>query len=71
NGGNAAHARALPIRNHVDNVTVQIDPQYRFSNDVLATYTSAKLVSGGTNRSGSCFNVSCHFTKTRPWSIER
>uniref|UniRef100_C6E612 Cytochrome C family protein n=1 Tax=Geobacter sp. (strain M21) TaxID=443144 RepID=C6E612_GEOSM len=71
NGGNEAHARALPIRNHVDSVTVQIDPQYRFSDDPFLGYTSAQLVNGGVNKSGSCFNVSCHFKKTKPWSIER
>ncbi|UPU36703.1 CxxxxCH/CxxCH domain-containing protein [Geomonas paludis] len=70
-GSDASHARALPIRTHVESVSVEIDPQFRFSNDTLATYTSATLVSGGTNKSGSCFNVSCHFKPTAKWSIER
>lgn len=71
NGGPAAHATSLPLNGHVENVTVRVDPQYRFSDDVLPAYTSAKLTSGGTNRTGSCFNVACHFTSTPKWSIER
>ncbi|MBJ6802737.1 CxxxxCH/CxxCH domain c-type cytochrome [Geomonas propionica] len=70
-GGDATHARALPIRTHVTSVSVDIDPQYRFSDQALVTYTSAALVNGGTNKSGSCFNVSCHFKPSPKWSIER
>jgi len=70
-GGAAAHAKIIPARSHVENVTVKVDPQYRFSNDVLISYTSAKMVSGGINKTGSCFNVSCHMAQTPKWSIER
>ena len=70
-GGAANHAKLLPIRNHVENITVSVDPQLRFSNDTFAIYTTAKLVSAGANKSGSCFNVSCHFTTTLKWSTER
>jgi predicted CxxxxCH...CXXCH cytochrome family protein len=69
--GQASHARALPLRNHVDSVTVTLDQALRFSDVALATYTSASLVNGGTNKTGSCFNVSCHFKKSEKWSIER
>ena len=55
----------------VQNVTVKVDPQYRFSNDSFAVYTSANLVSGGANKTGSCFNVSCHFRPSPKWSNER
>ncbi|RPJ19079.1 MAG: CxxxxCH/CxxCH domain-containing protein, partial [Planctomycetaceae bacterium] len=71
NGGAAAHNKAMPMRNHVDNVTVKVDPQYRFSNDSFITYTGASLFSGGTNKTGSCFNVSCHFRPSPKWSTER
>jgi len=71
NGGPAAHARALPIRNHVDNVSVQVDPQYRFSDEAFISYTTARLVNGGANKTGSCFNVSCHFRPSPQWSTER
>jgi nitrate/TMAO reductase-like tetraheme cytochrome c subunit len=67
----ASHLKVLPIRNHVENITVSVDPQLRFSNDAQATYTSAKLVSAGANRTGSCFNVNCHFKTTLKWSSER
>jgi predicted CxxxxCH...CXXCH cytochrome family protein len=70
-GGAAAHTKSLPIRNFVQNVSVALDQQYRFSGDALATYTTARLVSGGANRSGSCFNVSCHMAPTPKWSTER
>lgn len=70
-GGAANHAKVLPIRDHVENVTVSVDPQLRFSNDTFAIYTTAKLVSAGANKSGSCFNVSCHFATTLKWSTER
>ncbi|GFO66581.1 cytochrome c [Geomonas limicola] len=71
NGGSASHTTAQPLRSHVENVTVKIDQQLRFSNDVQAIYSSARLTSGGTNKSGSCFNVACHFAPTPKWSIER
>ena len=70
-GGQATHARVLPLRDNVANVKVLVDPTLRFSNDFQATYTSAKLVSGGANKTGSCFNVSCHFQTTQKWSTER
>jgi predicted CxxxxCH...CXXCH cytochrome family protein len=71
NEGPATHARVLPLRTHVENVTVKVDPQYIFSPDAFMSYTSAKLVSGGANNTGSCFNVSCHFRPSPQWSIER
>jgi len=70
-GGNDRHARALPARNHVDNVTVLVDPQYRFSQTALMSYTTARLVNGGANKTGTCFNVSCHFKPSPKWSTER
>jgi len=71
NKGAASHTMILPMKKHLENVTVAIDPQYKFSQTALITYTGAKLVSGGSNRSGSCFNVACHFKPTRQWSIEK
>ncbi|HBA90214.1 MAG TPA: CxxxxCH/CxxCH domain-containing protein [Geobacter sp.] len=70
-GGAANHAKAMPFKNHVDNVTVKIDPSLRFSDDAFATYTGAKLVNDGTNQTGTCFNVSCHFRPSPQWSIEK
>jgi hypothetical protein len=70
-GGDATHAKVLPISSHVENVSVAVDPKFRFSNDAFITYTGAKLVSDGTNKSGSCFNVSCHFKPSPQWSVEK
>jgi len=70
-GGASDHIRTLPVRNHVENVTVNVDARYKFSNDALIVYTSAKLTSGGSNKTGSCFNAKCHFKPSPKWSIER
>lgn len=70
-GGASQHSRTLPVRNHVENVTVTVQAKWQFSNATLPVYTSAKLSSGGGNKSGNCFNVSCHFKPTTKWSIER
>jgi hypothetical protein len=71
-GGAANHTKQIPVRSHVENVTVSVDPQFRFSNDVdFMGYSSAKLLSGGANKTGGCFNVSCHFTTSLKWSTER
>lgn len=71
NGGAVTHAKVIPVRSHVENVKVLVDPQYRFSNDSFISYTGAKFVSGGANKTGSCFNVSCHMKPSPKWSIER
>lgn len=70
-GGASSHTRKLPLRNHIENVTVSIDQKYRFNEGLLPVYTTAKLTSGGNNQSGSCFNVSCHFKPSPKWSLER
>lgn len=70
-GGQANHARVLPLRGNVEKVTVKVDPQLRFSDEAFITYTGAKLVNGGANKTGSCFNVSCHMVTSKPWSTER
>jgi predicted CxxxxCH...CXXCH cytochrome family protein len=70
-GGAAAHSKAMPLRSFVQNVSVKMDQQYRFTNDVQMSYTTAKLLNGGANKTGSCFNVSCHMAPTPKWSTER
>ncbi len=70
-GGSANHARALPMRNHVENVTINIDPQIRFSGDTFTVYTGAKLTSAVANKTGSCFNINCHMSQSPRWSYER
>lgn len=70
-GGDATHLRVLPISSHVENVSVVVDPKYRFSNDAFISYTGAKLLSAKANKTGSCFNVSCHFKPSPQWSVEK
>ncbi|MFZ4858142.1 MAG: cytochrome c3 family protein [Desulfuromonadaceae bacterium] len=70
-GGAAAHAKALPLRNNVTGVTVNVDSQYRFDSS-FTVYTSGKLLNPpARNITGSCFNISCHMSKSPRWSIER
>jgi predicted CxxxxCH...CXXCH cytochrome family protein len=71
NGADKAHTRSLPVNSHIENVSVIVDPQYRFSADVgFMGYSGAHLVSGA-NKTGTCFNVSCHFRPSPQWSIEK
>ncbi|GFO60527.1 cytochrome c [Geomonas silvestris] len=70
-GSTTYHQMVTPVSTHISNVHVEIDPKFRFG-DGFATYTGAKLVNPpARNVTGSCFNVSCHMTKTPRWSIER
>ncbi|HEY6871662.1 MAG TPA: CxxxxCH/CxxCH domain-containing protein [Geobacteraceae bacterium] len=76
NGGRTSttpyHIKALPIGTHINNVHVEVDPAYRFSDTSFIVYTGAKLVNPpARNATGSCFNVSCHFKPSPKWSIER
>jgi predicted CxxxxCH...CXXCH cytochrome family protein len=70
NNGNS-HLMQTPINTNVSNVTVVVDPKYRFSNASLITYTGAKLVNPPNNKTGSCFNVSCHLQQSPKWSTEK
>ncbi|NVN98487.1 MAG: CxxxxCH/CxxCH domain-containing protein [Geobacteraceae bacterium] len=70
-GGASTHSRVLPVRNHVENVKVIVDPKFSFNNATLPVYTTARLTSGGTNQTGNCYNASCHFRPSPKWSLER
>lgn len=53
------------------NVSVIIDPRYKFSPSQTlnqARYDSSKATPGNT---GTCSNVSCHFQKTTRWGTEK
>jgi predicted CXXCH cytochrome family protein len=65
------HRMTLPLSSHRDNVTIEIDPAYRFDSS-FTSYTGAKLVNPpARNTTGSCFNISCHMSPSPRWSIER
>src|SRR6185369_6226886 len=71
-GGSASHRMKLPIQNHISSVTIKVDPQYKFNDSVLIAYTGAKQVNPPSiNKTGSCYNASCHFQPSQRWSIER
>ena len=65
------HAMVMPMRSNIQNVTVSVDSKYRFRSDKFVTYTSAKFLNNGSNKTGRCFNVDCHFKTSEKWSIER
>jgi predicted CxxxxCH...CXXCH cytochrome family protein len=69
----ASHAMITPIKTHISSVTVKVNPtRMKFNNAQFITYSGAKLVNTpGANKSGSCYNVSCHFQKSPRWSIQR
>lgn len=62
------HVTDTPLEQHVNNITVAVDPRFRFNADKLVSYSSAQLVNPPLNKTGSCFNASCHFKPTPPWS---
>lgn len=67
----ASHVKAMPIRTNIANVTVKLDQKLKFRPDTQVVYSSAKFVAGGTNKSGTCFNVNCHIKPSPKWSTER
>jgi trimeric autotransporter adhesin len=70
-GSSANHRMTTPVQSHIDSVTVLLDPALRFSSG-FAGYTAAKLVNlPARNATGSCFNVSCHMSRSPRWSTER
>lgn len=64
------HEMVTPVREHIGNVTVQVDPSLRFA-DSFTVYTGAKLTNAEPNASGSCFNIACHMSPSVRWSSER
>ncbi|OGU09411.1 MAG: hypothetical protein A2075_00470 [Geobacteraceae bacterium GWC2_58_44] len=74
NGGSSGpapyHLGNVPIADNIENISIKIDPAYRFSDDAFIVYTGARHESGN-NKTGSCFNVSCHFKPSPQWSTER
>lgn len=68
NGGEEA-LRALPTENELEEVEVAVDLDGRSAIEDLAACSSATLISGRTNRTGTCFDVSCHFRPTAKWSL--
>jgi hypothetical protein len=65
------HLMVTPVKTHISNVRVEVDPQYRFA-EGFTIYTGAKQLNPpAQNATGSCFNIACHMTPSPRWSIER
>ena len=65
------HKMLTPVSNHIDNVTVLVDPKLRF-NRTFTVYTSSLRVNPpAANATGNCFNISCHMSPSARWSTER
>ena len=65
------HQMTLPVSSHISNITLEVDPKYRFDNS-FTVYTGAKLVNPPQqNQTGSCLNISCHMSASPRWSMER
>ena len=76
NGGNTSnapqHKMVLPLKQHISNVTINVDPKVNFNNSLQIIYSGARLVDPPqVNSTGSCINVGCHFQPTPRWSKER
>jgi len=70
-GSSPHHNTTLPLSSHISNVTVAVDPKYRFNNS-FTVYTGARLLNPpAQNRTGSCFNISCHLRPSPRWGLER
>jgi hypothetical protein len=70
NNGAAGHKMLTPIKTNIANVTVVVNPAYKFNATKQIVYSSARLVYPG-NKTGSCFNVECHFQASPKWSKVR
>ena len=69
-----SHTMQLPLNkaSNLENVTVVVDPKYKFNSTKFITYTGANTVENpALYKSGSCFNVSCHFKTSPRWSMEK
>jgi hypothetical protein len=70
-GSTPYHKMVTPIASNISNVTVMVDAKLRFSEGFIV-YTGAKLSNQpGANKTGSCFNISCHMSQSPRWSTER
>ncbi len=67
----ATHQMITPVRTHVSNINVTINPKLRFNNVTFGKYSGAKLVNPYANKTGSCYSVACHFSPSPKWSTEK
>jgi hypothetical protein len=70
-GSPSSHKAVMEVKQHVSNVTVQVNQAANFNNSLQIIYSGARLVNPPDNRTGSCVNVSCHFQPSPRWSKDR
>lgn len=67
----ATHAMAMPLT--PSKITVDVTDKYKFNHTLPLgpQQYNGKLLDGGANATGSCFNVNCHFKPSKRWSTTR
>lgn len=67
----ATHTMVMPVT--PSKVSVDVSDRYKFNHTLPlgAPQYSGKLLDGGANATGSCFNVKCHFKPSRKWSTTK
>ncbi|WP_298268835.1 CxxxxCH/CxxCH domain-containing protein [Geobacter sp.] len=67
----ATHTMVLPAT--PSKITIDVNDRYKFNHTLPLgpQQYSGKLLDGGANATGSCFNVSCHFKASKKWSTTR
>ncbi|AJE02507.1 CxxxxCH/CxxCH domain c-type cytochrome [Geobacter pickeringii] len=67
----ATHTMNLPVT--PSKITIDVNDKYKFNHTLPLgpQQYSGKLLDGGANATGSCFNVNCHFKASKKWSTTR
>ncbi|BBA71309.1 C-type multiheme cytochrome omcA [Geobacter sulfurreducens] len=67
----ATHTMVLPVT--PSKVTIDPSDRYKFNHALPlgGQQYSGKLLDGGVNATGSCFNVRCHFKPSKKWSTTK
>lgn len=70
--GSNAHNGTTPVKTNIANVSVKLTQKRQFKPGVMSVYTSAKFVTPPNNKTGTCYNLNCHFQKVPfKWSSEK
>jgi predicted CxxxxCH...CXXCH cytochrome family protein len=67
----ATHTMALPVSPSKVTIDVQDSRKFSYTLPLGSQQYSGKLLDGGANATGSCFNVSCHFKGSKKWSTSK
>lgn len=67
-----SHNGTTPVKSNIGNVTVKLTQKRQFKPGVQSIYTSAKFLTPPNNKTGTCYNLNCHFQKVPfKWSSEK